>query len=320
MFGTTIPPETKEDKESSHSWKHYSPIIGFSILVFLLIILLTPLDQLRLMSTVIDSELSFASENQTPVLNKLDLSSSEQLRKFPAEIGDWKGSDYDTSAMETSLGADCMLMRAYSKPGLYQPIFFLIIQSEVQSSFHSPTNCYRALGWTIEEVGDTSIIVSTSWVEKPSEKVWPSIAKHPKYPEYIATYSQVSIPAKRLVVVKVDEESVIERRVVLYFYLKDSSATSNAVTMMRVSALAPLTGSYNGIMNIEEEFISDAFPYMFEIQEKQQGEMIIVRLAKSGVGGRLLLAFLFSIPIAILIYPRIRQPSATTEKKTRDEG
>jgi len=53
---------------------------------------------------------------------------------------------------------------------------------------------------------------------------------------------------------------------------------------------------------------------MFDIQKKQRRQMIIVRLAQSVVGGRMLIAGLFSIPIVILIYLCIRRPSATTKK------
>ena len=68
-------------------------------------------------------------------------------------------------------------------------------------------------------------------------------------------------------------------------------------------------------MKIEKDFISDVFPYMFEIQQREQGQMIIVYLAKLGIGGCLLLAFLFSIPLAILICPRVaRHPSKATEE------
>ena len=68
--------------------------------------------------------------------------------------------------------------------------------------------------------------------------------------------------------VKEDEEGIRERRVILYFYLKDRAVTSNKVTMIQVSALAPITGSYEGIESVEEEFLSDAFPYMFGAPEK----------------------------------------------------
>ena len=104
--------------------------------------------------------------------------------------------------------------------------------------------------------------------------------------------------------------------------MKDNKLTPDTVTMIRVSALAPLTGSYDGLMNIEKEFVRDVFPHMFELQEGKQGQsqMIIVYLAKPGVGGCLFLALLFSIPLAILIYPRLHRASATAKEETGDNS
>ena len=121
MFGATVSPEPQGGDESKYFWRQYSLLIGIGILVFILFFLLATPGQLTSSQLrFIDSELSSASENEIPVLIKLDLSSSEQLKKFPAEIGDWIGSDDDTSNHETSLESDCILMRSYSKPGLYQ--------------------------------------------------------------------------------------------------------------------------------------------------------------------------------------------------------
>jgi len=60
---------------------------------------------------------------------KMDFGNNEHMRAFPKEIGDWKGSDYNTMRVEKRLAADVMLMRAYSNPKLYQSVFFLIVQS-----------------------------------------------------------------------------------------------------------------------------------------------------------------------------------------------
>lgn len=319
VFGANTLPQPEQSSEPESSRKGYSLLIGFSILVFILIFLLTTPEQLTSRRVLlIDSELQFTSGNETPVLLKMDLSSSEQLKKLPTEFGGWTGSDYDVSSLEQALKADSLLMRSYSKPGLYQPIFFLVIQSELHSSFHPPIVCYPSLGWTIEETGEEGIpIANTAWAQKQPTEEWPSIIKNPEY----GSYSR-PIPAKRLVVFKGTEDAIKERRVVLYFYLKENKFVSDTVTMVRVSALAPLTGSYDEIVNIEKEFISDAFPHMFEIQEQEQeqGQMIIVHLAKSGVGGYLLLAFLFSIPLAILVYPRVRRLSAVAKENAGDNS
>jgi len=57
--------------------------------------------------------------------------------------------------------------RDYSHPKLYQPVFFLIMQSTNRSSFHPPVVGYPALGYTIETEGKEKIPVqNVSWVEE----------------------------------------------------------------------------------------------------------------------------------------------------------
>ena len=134
--------------------EEYSRIIGLLSLVFVIIILFsTPSLLLAKTVTMIDTELSHASGDETHVRAKLDFGNNEHMQAFPEQIGDWKSSDYNTTRIAKSLGADVMLMRAYSHPKLYQPVFFLIMQSNNRSSFHPPVVCYPALGYTIEEEG-----------------------------------------------------------------------------------------------------------------------------------------------------------------------
>ena len=95
------------------------------------------------------------------------------MEVFPNDISGWSGSNYDTTRVAESLGADVMLLRAYSHPEFYQPVFFLIVQSTNRSSFHPPIVCYPALGYTIEEEGKEEIPVhNISWVEEPLYSTW----------------------------------------------------------------------------------------------------------------------------------------------------
>jgi hypothetical protein len=226
------------------------------------------------------------------------------MQAFPKQIGDWSASDYNTTGIEESLGADMMLMRAYSHPKLYQPVFFLIIQSKNRSSFHPPIVCYPALGYTIEEEGKAKIFVQNiSWVEKPLFPSWESRKEE-------LGYFNGTISAKKLIVVKESEgengnknKKVTERRVVLYFYVKGSSFTSDKVTMIRVSALAPLEGSYDGILNITREFMGDTLPYMFELQKK---EPLVLFILLASLAGKVVVGLLFLAPLVIIFYPRIK--------------
>ncbi len=199
-----------------------------------------------------------------------------------------------------------MLMRAYSHPEIRQLVFFHILQSNNRSSFHPPIVCYPALGYTIAEEGRESISVqNVSWVEEfsiPESKLGELIKE--KYLNESA-YFNGTFSAKKLIVTKEVDGKVKERRVVLYFYVKDNPLSSDTVTVVRVSALAPTDGSYEGVLNICKDFMGDTFPYMFEFQEEEG--IIEVQLAKSGIGGWLIIGALVSVPIGIIVYPRIKK-------------
>jgi hypothetical protein len=282
--------------------EEYSLLIGFLLLAFVIIILLsTPSSILASSITTIDTELSHASGDETLVRTLMDFGNNEHIAAFPMVIGDWRGNDYDTAKLKESLGADVMLLRAYSHPEIRQLVFFHILQSNNLSSFHPPIVCYPALGYAIEEEGKENISVqNVSWATKPMYPVLES--RKEECGCFNGTFS-----AKKLIVVKESKEDgkVTERRVVLYFYVKDNPLSSDTVTIVRVSALAPADGSYESALNICKDFMGDTFPYMFEFREGE--DIIAVQLAKSGIGGWLIIGALVSVPIGIIVYLRIKK-------------
>ncbi|MFQ6079882.1 MAG: exosortase-associated EpsI family protein, partial [Thermodesulfobacteriota bacterium] len=208
------------------------------------------------------------------------------------EIGRWTGTDYETSQIEEALNADVILMRAYQSPGFYQPIFLLIVQSSDPGSFHPPPICYPALGYQIEEEGKEEIpLLNVDWVS-----YWRSETE-----QNIVT----SINANKLVVFKEFNGKVTERRVVLYFYVKERPVSKDELALVRVSALAPIDMSYDGVLSLTRDFTGKVVPYLFEFYEEKEVS-IAAHLAKSGAG-RLLIAVSVIIPLAIMIYPRRRQ-------------
>ncbi|MEA3323534.1 MAG: exosortase-associated EpsI family protein [Euryarchaeota archaeon] len=273
-------------------FKEYAPIIGLLVLTFVIVMLFSNQSMLFSKSaTAIDTELAHASGDAMTVRTRMDLGSDDCMNKFPIEMGHWRGSDYNTANRAAGLSADVMLMRAYTNPESYQPLFFLIIQSDNRSSFHPPIVCYPSLGYTIEEEGKEKIPVSmqnVGWEEEFS--IYKKSEEENK-----------SISVKKLVVVKESNGKITERRVVLYLYL-NRGFTSNTITMIRVSALAPLSGSYENVLEMEKEFLSEAFPHMFEFRKEEK--LIIYQLMDFGLWGWLLVIVLFMIPILIICYPR----------------
>jgi len=273
-------------------FKEYSPIIGLLVLTLVIVMLFSNQSMLFSKSaTAIDTELARASGDAMTVRTKMDLGSDDCMNKFPIEIGHWRGSNHNTDNLAAGLNADVMLMRTYTNPELYQPLFFLIIQSDNRSSFHPPIVCYPSLGYTIEEEGKEKVPVSVQNVGWEEEF---SVYKK-------SEDGNKSISVKKLVVVKESNGKITERRVVLYLYL-NRGFTSNTVTMIRVSALAPLSGSYEAVLEMEKEFLSEAFPHMFEF--KKEEKLIIYQLMDFGLWGWLLVIALFMIPILIICYPR----------------
>ncbi len=289
--------EGSKRRFSASAYAGYWRVIGVLLLTFVLIMLLSTPSMIFAKSiTTIGAELSQSGAGDTFVRAKLDFGSNEHMQAFPRKIGNWRGSDYSKVAARLArvLHADVMLIRAYSNPKFYQPIFFLIVQSNNRSSFHPPIVCYPALGYEIEEVGKVEIpIRNASWVEEP-------LFTEPLNRTRIAEYK--AITAKKLIVAKESPRGEItERRVVLYFYVNEKPV-SQKVTMVRVSALAPIHGSCNDTLNMTAEFMSETIPYMFEL--KEEGPPIIYTLASSGMG-KVAVVLILLFPALIIFYPEI---------------
>ena len=296
------------DKESDETFgdffEDYAKIFGLLVLAFVIILLFsTPSMILAKQVTMIGTELSYATGDELPVRTKLDLGNTEHMQAFPKQIGEWTAFDYNTTRLMEQLGADVVLMRAYSHPQFYQPVFFLIMQSNNRTSFHPPIICYPALGYTIEEEGKEMVTVhNVSWVEDP----WLSKPDMRR--------NEAILPVKKLVVVKnsPDTGKIIERRVVLYFYVKEPPLSSDTITMVRVEALAPTDGSYEGVLNVSREFMGYTIPLMFEVQRTERS--LFASLATGSIADKFVLLLLFLAPVAVIFFPELR---ALADRRSR---
>jgi len=266
-------------------FRQYSTIIGGLALVLVIIVLASvPSNVLAPQATFIGTELRYATGSETQVRTKMDFGDIEHMQAFPMRFGDWIGLDFEPSEMAETLGVDLLVLRTYLNTTYYQPIHFIMMQGQDPSSFHPPPICYRALGWEIEEEGVEEVAVS--------DVTWASAAE------------PISISAKKMVAFKKSNGEVQEREVVLYYYVK-GRLFENTVTMIEVSASAPVEGSYDEVLSAMKGFMGETLPYMFERGE-QEGEMLAIHLARSW-GGRTLMAVLVLIPLAIIIYPKVRR-------------
>lgn len=286
-------------------WKEHSTVIGGIVFAFVVISLIANPSVLFARGVqFIDSDLG-DSDGRTFVRTRMDLGSKETALSFPMQIGRWQATDKTKPWLEEALDADVLFQRNYSLPDFPLPVYFLIIRSKSTSSFHPPPVCYQAQGWEIEEEGKETIpITDTSWAEtytSPPEQRGLARSSGGKQP-----YEMLG--AKKMVVVRKSDGKVIDRRVVLYFYVKKNSwvgSDNGAITMIRVSTNAPEKGSYEGVLNVIRNFTGDVIPYIFEPKEPER--IYFVQLTDGGVKGWLLLTVLFAVPLGMIAWPRVRR-------------
>jgi len=269
-------------------FRRYSAVIGGLALVLVVIVLVSvPSNILAPQATFIGTELQYATGDEIPVRTKMDFGDIEHMETFPMEFGDWLGIAVEPSEQVESLGADLILLRTYlsTNPTYYPPINFVIMQGKEPSSFHPPPICYRALGWKIEEEAVEEVAIP--------DVTWASASE------------PISISVKRMAVYKELDGRVEEREVVLYFYVK-GGLFEDTVTMIEATAPAPIEGPYDEVLGVLKGFVSETVPYMFEPGHEQGGEMLAMSLARSW-GGISLMVILVLIPLAVIIYPRVRR-------------
>jgi hypothetical protein len=268
-------------------YKRYSIIIGGLALLLVIIVLVSvPSDILSQQATFIGTELQHATENETRVLTKMNLGDAEHMKDFPKRFGNWMGLDFGSSDQLVNLGADIILLRIYLNTAYYQPIHLAIVQSREPSSFHPPPICYKASGWEIEEEGTVEVPVP--------DLNWAS-ASEPIY-----------ISAKKLVALKRGNEEVVDREVALYYYVK-GNLFEDTVTMVQVTATAPMEGSYDIELGELKGFMGETVPLIFEPGDQQEGEMLAIHLSKSGAGIAIMAACLL-IAVGLMIYPKVTRP------------
>lgn len=279
-------------------YKRYSLFIGVFLLVCIVVVLLSkPGAIFSQEAYFIDDEPFRASPDGVYVKTKLDLGDSEHMKSFPTQVGDWEcAAEYDSSYWEDYLEAEAVLLRAYRKGDLYQPVFLQIVQGQSGSSVHQPTVCYQTQGYTIEEQGgDTLLISDVGWAEEGTP---------------------VSIPIKKMVVTKESEGGLKERRIVLYWYVEGNRIASNTVTIIEVSAHAPLEGSYDGILYETKSFAAQAIPYVFA---PSKGETVLMQLTHWGAPGYFIITGLICIPVVLAVYPRVRARLARNSDRTESQ-
>ena len=205
-----------------NEWKEYTTLIGAVVFAFLIVFLFYP-GSIFTSVSFIDAELSESSTSGIPVRTKMDLALKERLKDLPLVINEWVGRDQNRpQVIEKQLGADILLMRAYTRADLEWPVFLLVMQSSSKPSFHPPLICYPVAGYDIEEVGEEDVhVTDTAWADLPiSEEQLSRVPGWQRKALELSPYAGL-ISVKRLVVFKQVNDNITDRRVILYFFIKD---------------------------------------------------------------------------------------------------
>ncbi len=243
---------------------------------------------------MIDTELNESGRNSFFVRTKVDFGEGNYMESLPDKVNDWySAGDYDWDRIKKALGADAMLVRAYTKTDIYQVVFLLVAQSDEPSSFHPPPVCYQAQGYDIEEEGNISFAVpKTDWAAEQ----WRS--------EKEGNIFKGEFSAKSLVISKKDREgNVSERMVVLYYYVKHGGVVPDNITMVQVSASAPIDLSYTGTFELLEELMGDMVPVLFKPERIKKEATAVHIVHKYGALGYLMIIGGFMVPVAIAFFP-----------------
>ncbi len=243
---------------------------------------------------MIDTELNESGGKSFFVRTKVDFGEGSYMESLPDKVDDWySAGDYDWAYIKEALGADAMLVRAYTKTDIYEVVFLLVAQSNDPSSFHPPPVCYRAQGYDIEEEGVISFTVpETDW----AAECWRS--------EEEGNIFKGEFNAKFLVISKKDGEGkVYERMAALYYYVKHGGVVPDNITMVQVSAYVPINSSYDGTFEMVKELMGDIVPVLFkpDIIEKETTAVHVVH--KFGALGYFFIIAALMVPVAIAFFP-----------------
>jgi hypothetical protein len=270
-------------------WKEYTTLIGLMALALLVVFLFYP-GSLFTSVSFIDADLSEALTRKISVRTKINLALEDQLKYLPFQINGWVGSDQSNpQELGQRLDTYILLMRAYRKAD-QQPVFLLILQSPNKLSFHPPPICYQFMGYRIEETGNENVYVSDStWAALPVSREHFSKLEWQDEAIKLTPYAGL-VSVKKLVVSKTDNGDIKDRRLVLYFYIKDKYFATNQISMVRLSTLIPPQGSYDIENNMVRQFMGEIIPLMFKPAEERQ--MLITKLTASGAAGYFLIIIL----------------------------
>ncbi|MFC2040198.1 hypothetical protein ACFLTW_03365 [Chloroflexota bacterium] len=284
-------------------YRQYLPLLGLFLLGIVFALLLSTPSNIFQQHIYFSTEKTINPATALLATEKIHIGNQEELSTIPDKIGDLQSIDFDGSALKEALMAETLLVREYFTEELTNSVFLLVVQSNSQSSIHPPPVCYKAQGYEIEKEGVEKIKLSNpDWLMTlPTD-----MDSLPMWAQESMTESPLSgtIPVNSMIVVKRNGESIIERRIVLYFYLIDTSSVDEKFNMVRVSTLSSISDRYDSSIENAKNLMAQVVPLIFEPANKSNEDMLVERLAAMGIVGFCIISVLIAAPLSIIIYPK----------------
>ncbi|MFC1945197.1 hypothetical protein ACFLWF_00420 [Chloroflexota bacterium] len=284
-------------------YRQYLPLMGIFLLGIVFALLLSTPSNIFASRIYFSTELKINPATALLTRVKINIGNQEEINAIPDIIGDLQSIDFDRSATKEILRANTMLVREYFTEELTNSVFLLVVQGSSKSSIHPPPICYKGQGYEIEKEGIEIIKLSNpDWLMAlPTD-----VDSLPLWAQESITESSLSgtIPVNSMVLIKRKDERIIERRIVLYFYLIDTSSVNEQFNMVRVSTLSSISDRYGSSMENAKNLMTQVVPLIFEPANKSDEDMLVERLAAMGIVGFCIISVLIAAPLSIIIYPK----------------
>jgi hypothetical protein len=234
-------------------------LVGLLASAFLVSLLFTPVSYVTAQGvTFIDTELKEASPDRQFVQTLFNMGDRDALMSLPKQLGEWQMvHEYNWDRVASILNSDLLLSREYAKPGVYQPLNVVIVESRNLSSFHSAPVCFTFQGYRVlqENTGIRIPTLGSPWAREQ----WLQNVRQGVFAG--------AVGAKDLIVERPLAGGGSAHELALYFYVKNEQAQgSGAITWVRVSVPIPGPDNYQGQLLMAQELLGEIVPKLFTLR------------------------------------------------------
>jgi hypothetical protein len=207
--------------------------------------------------TVADTSYLYETKNRLLIRTAYEYSNQEDIKAFPVNLGNWKGSDFRYSdGVYANLKADILLSRAYTSGG--DLIWMDMINSKTGESFHSPETCLEG-SWNINNKSIAEFRIADP--PNPFTRLY----------------------AYRLDISKNNNNN--KKQVMVYWFMFKRFGNNDAVTMIRLTSpvIDNETATFDSIKGFVEKELFDAMYERGKPENITYAEYIIQEYGRNGM-------------------------------------